>query len=149
MRQGPGVVAAAIWSGGSHLGPNTPDFQHSCWCLQIFLNRCFFICFLSLGPFPWAMSTLVSLQSRSAVLPMLSCQKLCVDAQSCLILCDPMGYSPPGSSVHEILQVRILEWVAISYHRDFPDPGIEIVSLKSPDRWILYHCTTQKPLARS
>ena len=29
-------------------------------------------------------------------------------AQSCLTLCDPMDYSPPGSSVHEILQARIL-----------------------------------------
>ena len=33
--------------------------------------------------------------------------------QSCLILCDPMGYSPPGSSVHGILQARILEWVVM------------------------------------
>ena len=30
-------------------------------------------------------------------------------------LCDPMDCSPPGSSVHEILQARILEWVAISF----------------------------------
>ena len=29
-------------------------------------------------------------------------------------LCDPMDYSPPGSSVHGIFQARILEWVAIS-----------------------------------
>ena len=34
---------------------------------------------------------------------------------SCLTLFDPMGYSPPGSSVHGILQARILEWVAITY----------------------------------
>ena len=33
--------------------------------------------------------------------------------------------SPPGSSVHGILQARILEWVAISFSRDLPDPGIE------------------------
>ena len=33
--------------------------------------------------------------------------------QSCPTLCDPMDCSPPGSSVHEILQLRILEWVAI------------------------------------
>ena len=36
-------------------------------------------------------------------------------AQSCLTLCDPMDCSPPGSSVHGISQVSILEWVAISY----------------------------------
>ena len=35
-------------------------------------------------------------------------------AQSCLTLFDPMDCSPPGSSVHGILQARILEWVAIS-----------------------------------
>ena len=34
--------------------------------------------------------------------------------QLCLTLCDPMDCSLPGSSVHEILQGRILEWVAIS-----------------------------------
>ena len=33
--------------------------------------------------------------------------------QLCLTLCDPMDCSPPGSSVHGILQARILEWVAI------------------------------------
>ena len=33
--------------------------------------------------------------------------------------------SPPGSSVHGILQARILEWVAISFSRGLPDPGIE------------------------
>ena len=37
---------------------------------------------------------------------------VCVCVQSCLTLCDPMDYSPPGSSVHGIFQARILEWVA-------------------------------------
>ena len=50
---------------------------------------------------------------------------VCSASQSCLTLCNPMGCSPPGSSVHEILQVRILEWVAIPYSRARPDPGIE------------------------
>ena len=35
--------------------------------------------------------------------------------QSCLTLCDPRDSSPPGSSVPGILQVRTLEWVAISF----------------------------------
>ena len=34
-----------------------------------------------------------------------------------LTLCDPMDYSPPASSVHGILQARILEWVAIPFSR--------------------------------
>ena len=37
--------------------------------------------------------------------------------QSCLTLCDPTNCSPPVSSVHEILQARILEWVAIPFSR--------------------------------
>ena len=42
-------------------------------------------------------------------------------AQSCLTLCDPLDCSPPGSSVHEILHARILEWVVISFSRgSFP-----------------------------
>ena len=36
-------------------------------------------------------------------------------AQLYLTLCDPMDCSSPGSSVHGILQARILEWVAISF----------------------------------
>ena len=46
-------------------------------------------------------------------------------AQSCLTLFDPMECSLPGFSVHGILQARILEWVAIPFPRDLPDPGIE------------------------
>ena len=38
-------------------------------------------------------------------------------ALSCQTLCDPVDCSPPGSSVHGILQARILEWVAISFSR--------------------------------
>ena len=38
-------------------------------------------------------------------------------SQSCPTLCDPMDCSLPGSSVHGILQARILEWVAISFSR--------------------------------
>ena len=38
-------------------------------------------------------------------------------AQSCPTLCDPVDYSPPGSSIHGILQARILEWVAIFFSR--------------------------------
>ena len=50
-------------------------------------------------------------------------------AQSCPTLCNPMGCSPPGFSVHEVLQERILEWVAIPFTGDIPDPGIEPRSL--------------------
>ena len=42
--------------------------------------------------------------------------------QSCLILCDPVNCSPPGSSVHGILQARILERVDISFSRGSSQP---------------------------
>ena len=48
-------------------------------------------------------------------------------------LCDPMDYSLLGSSVHGILQARILEWVAISSPGDLPDPGIKPMSFMSPE----------------
>ena len=38
-------------------------------------------------------------------------------AQSCLTLCNLMDCSPPGSSVHGILQARIVEWVAVPFSR--------------------------------
>ena len=43
-------------------------------------------------------------------------------AQSCLTLCNSMDCSLPGSSVHGILQARILEWVVISYSRGSSQP---------------------------
>ena len=47
-------------------------------------------------------------------------------AQSCLTLCHPIGCSPPDSSVHGILQARILEWIAISYSRGSSWPRDQI-----------------------
>ena len=41
----------------------------------------------------------------------------CLVAQSCPTLCNPEDYSPPGSSVHGMLQSRILEWVDIYFSR--------------------------------
>ena len=38
---------------------------------------------------------------------------------------DLMGCGPPDSAVHGILQARTLEWVAIPFSGDLPDPGIE------------------------
>ena len=41
---------------------------------------------------------------------------------SCLILCDPVGCSSPGSSVHGLLQAITLEWGAISFTRGSSQP---------------------------
>ena len=48
------------------------------------------------------------------------CVCVCVWAQSCPTLCDPKDCSLPGSSIHEVLQARILEQVAVSFSRIFP-----------------------------
>ena len=45
--------------------------------------------------------------------------------QSCLTLCDPLGCSPLGSSVHGILQARILESIAMPLLGDLRDLGIK------------------------
>ena len=53
----------------------------------------------------------------------------CVHAksfQSCPSLCDPMDYSPPGSSVHGILQAKILEWVVMPSSRETSQPRNQI-----------------------
>ena len=63
---------------------------------------------------------------------------MCVRAQSCPTLCNPMDCNPPGSSVHGIFQARILKWVAISYSSD----RIPVSCIYCIDRWILYHRTT-------
>ena len=58
--------------------------------------------------------SLIAMTSLLTDLPQLSHAE---PLQSCLILCHPMDYSPPGSSVHEISQARLLEWVAMPSSR--------------------------------
>ena len=59
-------------------------------------------------------------------LDLLSFFLMCMSfAQSCPTLCNPRDCSPPVSSVHGILQARILEWVAIPSPEDLSDPGIK------------------------
>ena len=42
--------------------------------------------------------------------------------QSLSTLCSPMDYSPPGSSIHRVLQARVLEWVAMPFSRGSSSP---------------------------
>ena len=57
---------------------------------------------------------------------------MCAQLLNQVLLCDPMDCSPPGSSLHGVLQARILEWVAISSPGDLPDPGIKPTSPVTP-----------------
>ena len=62
----------------------------------------------------------------------------------CLTVCGPIDYSLPGSSVHWILQARILEWVAMPSSRGSSQPRNEtwISLISCIDRWVLYHWVT-------
>ena len=69
-------------------------------------------------------------------------------AQLCLTLCDPMECSPPGSSLHGILQARIQGWVAIPFLQGiFPIQGSNLHLQHG--KGILYHLSHQGALKQS
>ena len=68
--------------------------------------------------------------------------------RSCLTIWDPVDCSPPGSSVHGILQARMLEWVATSFSRGSYQPWdwTCISRVSCVHRQILYHWATREAL---
>ena len=66
-------------------------------------------------------------------------------SQSCLILCDPMDCSPLGSSVHGILQARILEWIAIPFSRVFAWPRDQTLVFCTAGRFFTGWVTREAP----
>ena len=62
---------------------------------------------------------------------------MCAKALSRVRLCDPMDHSPPGSSVHDILQARIPEWIAMPSSRESSDPNLS--SRIEPETLSLLH----------
>ena len=93
--------------------------------------------FLSTCPQSQSLLTISCVSSRDT---------LCGRAQLCLTLCDPVDCSPPGFSVHGILQVGILEWVAISFSRgsSCPRDQTHISCICCISRLILYY-RAEKP----
>ena len=72
----------------------------------------------------------------------------CSVAWSCPTLCDPMDHSPPGSSVHGILQSRILQCVAMTSPGGSSQPRGQ-TCISCVDRQILYHWSTwEAPFTR-
>ena len=69
---------------------------------------------------------------------------VCTRAQSHPTVCDPVNCSLPGSSIHEIFQTRILEWVSISSSRGSSRPRIKPKSAVSP-AWTGEFLTTESP----
>ena len=53
---------------------------------------------------------------------------VCLVTQLCPTLCDPMDYTPPGSSVHGILQATYWNGLPFPSPGDLPNPGIEPIS---------------------
>ena len=88
---------------GGLLGPRRSSFHTFVELIELWVFYFFKEAFLK----PCAQIRNIYLQMKVKVLV----------TQPCLTLCDPMDYSPPGSSVHGILQARILEWVAIPFSR--------------------------------
>ena len=77
--------------------------------------------------------------------PLAELRVLCAKfLQLCPTLWDPMHQSPPGSSVHGIVQERILEWVTMPSTGDLPDPEIEPSSLRLL-RWQVGSLPTAPP----
>ena len=73
------------------------------------------------------------------------CVYVCVlDTQSCPTLCNPMDCSPPGSSVHGIVQARIPEWGAISSFGGSSQPRGQncVTCVSCVGRQVLSHCAT-------
>ena len=64
-----------------------------------------------------------------------------VQLLSSLQLCDPLDCSPPGSSLHGILQARVLEWVALSFFRGSSQPRDQ-TCVSFIGRQILYQWVT-------
>ena len=52
-------------------------------------------------------------------------KRLHLSQLSCMILCDPTDWSPPGFSIHGIIHIRIVEWIAMTPSRELPDPGVK------------------------
>ena len=85
---------------------------------------------------PWHLLTCLKFQPATVPgwlsLSLFSFSKSCVTfkirvlvAQLCPTLCNSMDYSPPGSSVHGVLQARILEWVNIPFSRESSWPRVQ------------------------
>ena len=108
----------------------------------------------------WNSKMSVPVWPRSGERPLLDCSLLivsshgwkrflafscvCMHAKSLLLcptLCQPMDYSPPGSSVHGILQARILEWVAMPSSRGSSQPRdwTCVSYISCIGRQVLYH----------
>ena len=100
-------------------------------------------CGAVVGPLAWASGRL----GPSSELLLID-GHACLIAQLCPALCNPVGYSPPGSSVCEIFQLRIQEWMAISSSRGSSQPRDQtrVSCIFCIGKWVHYHRATREAL---
>ena len=96
---------------------------------------------MNVKPVPSPQSVSNSEEEKTKAISYFCC--CCSVAKSCLILCDPMDSSPPGSSVYGISQARILQWVAVSYCKGSSQPRDQN-PVSCIGRWILYRWATRE-----
>ena len=102
-----------------------PEFPKPFWSLWIYplvAINIFVLAILGTMYF-WLIISLISIHCNFRCIFGLFKHRGVLVAQSCLTLCKPTDCSPPGSSVHGILQSRILEWVAIPFSSGSPQAG--------------------------
>ena len=85
----------------------------------------------------------------SKFIPTPWCPFCCLVLSPVRLFWDLTDCSPPGSSVHGIFQARILEWVAISFSRGLPKPGIKPMSFAQEENicsvhLCLYFCSANR-----
>ena len=123
-----------------------PSLPPRCWWLWLYKCYSDTVCLMSLVAMlqPW----LVNIRNC----PLCVCVHVCVCV--CVLICSvmsdsfvtPMDWSPPGSSVHGIVQARTLEWVAVFFSRgpSWPGNGAHVSCTSCIGRQILYHWDTWK-----
>ena len=97
LLQAPGGVLAPEFPNVTSSSSEDPPRGHACRLEDVHSSLCLSRTFGVLVVGIWGSYMQISICTRDKSL------------QSCLTLCDPMDCSPPGSSIHEILQARILE----------------------------------------
>ena len=112
----------------------------------LFYNQLFSSCFLAFMYEDWTFIC-HSCQPRRFFLlvAMLTIHSACLVTQSCPTPCIPMGCCLPDSSVHELLQARILEWIAIPFSRR-PSWPRDWTAIRLLYKWILYCLSRQGSL---
>ena len=109
----------------------TSDFPSGCWTLE--KHRYLANYSENTRPLPAVPQTLRKVCCCSSV----TSEGSSVSRSVCPLLWNPMNCSPPGSSVHGILQVRILEWVGIPFSKG-SFPLRDQIQVSCTERWILY-----------